>query len=158
MCWRKAREPEIAVKIPQTFVALLSGALFGSGLILSGMTNPANVLSFLDVAGAWNPALAIVMATAIAVASPVFYVIRRRGRNLAGETVSLDNRRPVDARLVIGSVLFGIGWGISGICPGPGLMIAAGGVPFAILFVGAMTVGMWFSRFWPDQSGREQEG
>ena len=129
------------MKIPQALVALLSGALFGTGLILSGMSNPANVL-----------------ATAIAVASPVFYVIRRRGRNLAGEEVSLANRRPVDAPLVIGSLLFGIGWGISGICPGPGLMIAAGGAPFAILFVGAMTIGMWLSRFWPDRSGREQEG
>lgn len=158
MCWPNDHEPEVVVKIPQALVALLSGALFGTGLILSGMTNPANVLAFLDVAGAWNPALAVVMATAIAVASPVFYLIRRRGRNLAGEAVSLANRRPVDAPLVIGSLLFGIGWGISGICPGPGLIIAASGVPFAILFVGAMTIGMWLSRFWPDRSGSEQEG
>lgn len=135
--------------IPPAVSAYVSGLLFGAGLMLSGMTDPANVLAFLDVAGQWNPALAVVMATAVAVAAPVFYGMRRRQRTLFGEPVALNNRRPIDRYLIGGSLLFGVGWGLSGICPGPGLMLAAGAEPSALVFVTAMTVGMWLGRFRP---------
>jgi hypothetical protein len=126
----------------RTVIALLAGLLFGSGLVLSGMTTPANIIAFLDIAGDWNPALAIVMASAIAVAAPAFLVMRRRQRTLLGEATSLDNRRPVDRSLVLGSAIFGAGWGLSGICPGPGLVIAASGSVSAVVFVIAVSAGM----------------
>lgn len=125
-----------------TVIALLAGLLFGTGLILSGMTTPANVLAFLDIAGAWNPALAIVMATAIMVAAPAFLLIRRRQRTLLGATTALTNRKPLDKTLLAGSAIFGVGWGLSGICPGPGLVIAASGSIGALVFVASMIIGM----------------
>lgn len=125
-----------------TLVAFLAGLLFGTGLLLSGMTTPANVLAFLDIAGAWNPALAIVMASAITVAAPAFYLVRRRRRTLLGAASALDNRRPVDRALLVGSAVFGVGWGLSGICPGPGLVIAASGSAGALVFVATMSAGM----------------
>lgn len=122
--------------------ALLAGLLFGTGLVVSGMTVPANVLAFLDVAGAWDPGLALVMASAIAVTAPAMILLKKRGRTLAGELCDIANRAPVDRPLVIGAVVFGIGWGLAGICPGPGLVIAAAGVPGGVLFVAAMAGGM----------------
>ncbi len=126
-------------------VAGLSGGLFGGGLILSGMTNPANVRAFLDIAGEWNPALALVMAAAIAVAMPAYAWIRRRGKAMSGETVCLPNRLPVDQPLIVGSILFGAGWGLLGVCPGPGMVAAASGDAGAMLFVCAMAAGMWLA-------------
>lgn len=125
-----------------TVIAFVSGLLFGTGLLLSGMTTPANVLAFLDIAGQWNPALAIVMASAIAVAAPAFHVVRKRQHTLLGASAPLSNRKPVDRALFIGSAVFGAGWGLSGICPGPGLVIAASGSAGALVFVIAMSVGM----------------
>lgn len=125
-----------------TVIALLAGLLFGTGLILSGMTTPANVLAFLDIAGHWSPALAIVMATAIAVATPAFWLVRRRQHTLLGATTALSNRKPVDKTLLAGSAIFGVGWGLSGICPGPGLVIAASGSAGALVFVASMGIGM----------------
>ncbi|MDI1302628.1 MAG: hypothetical protein PSX71_12040 [bacterium] len=125
-----------------TVIALLSGLLFGTGLILSGMTTPANVLAFLDVAGHWNPALAIVMGTAVAVAAPAFWLVRRRQHTLLGAATALSNRKPVDKTLLAGSAIFGAGWGLSGICPGPGLVIAASGSTGALVFVAGMGIGM----------------
>ena len=126
-----------------TFAAFLAGLLFGTGLLLSGMTTPANVLAFLDIAGAWNPALAIVMASAIAVAAPAFLLVRRRQHTLLGAATALTNTRPLDRPLLAGSAVFGVGWGLSGICPGPGLVIAASGSTGALVFVAAMSAGMW---------------
>lgn len=122
--------------------ALIAGLLFGSGLLLSGMTNPENILQFLDVTGDWSPALAVVMATAIVVAAPAFWWIRRRQFSLLDDPVNLDNKRPVDWPLVVGAAIFGIGWGLSGMCPGPSLMLAAGQRSFAAVFVVAMIAGM----------------
>lgn len=136
----------------RTLVALLAGLLFGSGLVLSGMTTPANIIAFLDIAGDWNPALAIVMASAIAVAAPAFLVVRRRRRTLLGEATVLDNRRPVDKALVVGSAVFGIGWGLSGICPGPGLVIAVSGSGGAVVFVIAVSIGMLAVAQWQRRS------
>lgn len=147
------------MKIPPALTALVSGLVFGYGLILSGMTDPARVLAFLDLAGQWNPALAVVMGCAIMVAAPVFLWMRRRRRTLDGTALALDNRRPVDGPLVAGSVVFGIGWGLSGICPGPGLMLATGGQAYALVFVGMMALGMWLGRFLPGQrASRPDEG
>lgn len=127
----------------QALVAFLAGLLFGTGLLLSGMTTPANVLAFLDIAGHWNPALAVVMGTAVAVALPAFLYVRRRQRTLLGAPAALSNRRPLDRRLLLGSAVFGAGWGLSGICPGPGLMIAASGSAGGLVFVATMSLGMW---------------
>lgn len=128
-----------------TFIALLAGLLFGSGLVLSGMTTPANILAFLDIAGAWNPALAIVMASAIAVAAPAFFYVRRQQHTVTGTPVNLSNRRPIDQALIIGSAIFGLGWGLSGICPGPGLVMAVSGSVGALVFVIAVSAGMWLA-------------
>lgn len=121
--------------------ALFAGVFFGGGLLLSGMTDPANVLGFLDYFGAWRPQLAIVMAAAVGVTTPAFLYVRRRGRSLRGEPVELPDRRRIDGPLVFGSALFGIGWGLSGICPGPGIVLLATGSGITFIFMGAVIVG-----------------
>jgi uncharacterized protein len=122
--------------------ALVAGLLFGAGLLVSGMTNPANVLGFLDVAGDWNPALALTMAGAIAVLAPVTHVAHRRRSACNAHDAPTPTRRRIDRALVVGSVLFGLGWGLSGICPGPGLILLTTLAPPAFAFIGAMLVGM----------------
>ncbi len=126
----------------RTVIAGLSGFVFGLGLLLSGMTNPARVLAFLDVAGNWNPSLAFVMGGAILVAAPAFALARRRRTTLLGEPITLPNRFGVDARLTGGAVLFGVGWGLTGICPGPAILLFTTLRPGALLFFVAMLVGM----------------
>lgn len=122
--------------------ALLSGAIFGLGLIVAGMANPAKVLAFLDVTGHWDPSLALVMVGAIAVAAPAFFWVRRRPCTLLGETVQLPPSRRIDRRLLAGSALFGIGWGMAGICPGPAWVLAGAGSLAGWQFVAAMLAGM----------------
>lgn len=124
------------------FTALLAGAVFGIGLILSGMANPAKVLGFLDLAGPWDPSLAFVMAGAILVGVVAFALARRRTVSWLGLQMRLPTATAVDRRLVGGSVLFGIGWGIAGFCPGPALVALGMGEPKALLFVVAMLAGM----------------
>lgn len=132
------------------FTSFLSGLLFGIGLIVSGMANPAKVLGFLDLAGRWDPSLALVMAGAIAVGVGAFLVAGRRARSLLGAQMQLPAARRIDARLVGGSLVFGIGWGIAGFCPGPGLVALGMGEAKAAAFVVAMLVGMlgfeWIER------------
>ena len=125
-----------------TFTSLLAGLVFGLGLIVSGMANPAKVLGFLDLAGAWDPSLAFVMGGAIAVASLAFAVARQRTLSMLGATMKLPTSRDIDRRLVIGSLLFGIGWGVAGFCPGPGLVALGMGEAKALVFVVAMLAGM----------------
>lgn len=120
-------------------VATLAGLLFGLGLILSGMVFPAKVQGFLDLAGAWDPSLALVMAAAIAVGLPIFALARRRGVACAGVPAQA---RGIDRRLVGGSLLFGIGWGLAGLCPGPALVVLGLGDPKAVGFIVAMLAGM----------------
>lgn len=127
----------------RVLIALAAGLLFGSGLLLSGMADPGRVLSFLDVAAGSSPLLALTMAAAIAVAAPAFWLARQRSRALDGTPVSPVNRAPIDARLVGGSVLFGIGWGLSGICPAPGVLLAAAGIPGAETFLIGLVVGIY---------------
>jgi uncharacterized protein len=123
-------------------VSLLAGLLFGIGLMVSGMANPAKVLGFLDLAGRWDPSLALVMAGAIAVASAAFVAARRRGRSLLGLPMRLPAETAVTPRLVLGSAAFGVGWGLAGLCPGPALVALGAGYPKAWGFVAAMVVGM----------------
>lgn len=131
-------------------IALVAGLLFGAGLIVSGMANPAKVLGFLDLFGQWDPSLAFVMAGAIAVGVIAFFVARRRGRSWLGTPIQLPSATGVTARLVLGSSVFGIGWGLAGFCPGPALVALGAGVPKAVGFVAAMLAGMavfsWLQR------------
>ncbi len=126
------------------FVALsfFTGLVFGLGLLVSGMANPAKVLGFLDLAGPWDPSLALVMAGAITVAAPAFFWARGRRVSVLGAPMQLPTATRLDRRLVLGSLLFGVGWGVAGFCPGPGLVALGMGVPQAFAFVLAMLVGM----------------
>lgn len=123
--------------------ALFAGMLFGGGLLWSGMTDPANVLGFLDVLGEWQPQLALVMAGAALTAAPAFFYMRRRQRALLGDTVTLPDRTRIDARLLLGAAVFGVGWGLAGICPGPGIVLLTTGHATAWLFVAAVCAGLW---------------
>ena len=122
--------------------SLLAGLVFGLGLIVSGMANPAKVIGFLDLAGAWDPSLALVMAGAIAVGVVAFAVARRRTVSFIGAEMQLTTPHRIDRRLVLGSVLFGVGWGVAGFCPGPGLVALGLGESKAVVFVAAMLAGM----------------
>lgn len=122
--------------------SLLAGLVFGLGLIVSGMANPAKVLGFLDLAGTWDPSLAFVMAGAIAVAMVGFLAARRRTLSILGAQMRVPSARRIDRRLVLGSLLFGVGWGVAGFCPGPGLVALGMGEPKALVFVAAMLAGM----------------
>lgn len=135
------------------FTSLLAGLMFGLGLIVSGMANPAKVLGFLDLAGSWDPSLAFVMAGAIAVGVVAFAVARRRTVSLLGGVMKLPTASHIDRRLIGGSVLFGVGWGIAGFCPGPGLVALGMGEVKALVFVGAMLVGMGLFE-WLERRGR----
>lgn len=124
-------------------IALLSGVIFGLGLIISEMVNPAKVIAFLDLAGAWNPSLGLVMAGAIAVALPAFYVAKRKQNSVCGMEMHLPNNKTIDTRLIVGSLTFGVGWGVAGFCPAPALVSAATGQWQAIVFSLAMIVGFY---------------
>jgi uncharacterized membrane protein YedE/YeeE len=122
--------------------SLLAGLIFGMGLVLSGMANPAKVLGFLDLAGAWDPSLILVMGGAISVGFFAFVLARRRTVSLIGADMKLPTARHIDRRLVLGSILFGVGWGVAGFCPGPALVALGMGQPKALVFVAAMLAGM----------------
>ncbi len=126
--------------------AAFAGLLLGAGLTLSGMVNPAIVLGFLDFAGVWNPALLLVMAGALAVSLPGYWLLQGR-KPLFAEKQFIPTRRDIDAPLVVGSTVFGLGWGLAGICPGPALTMFGINPLMAFIFVFAMTVGMMLSRF-----------
>ena len=122
--------------------AFLAGLLFGGGLILSGMSNPAKVLALLDVTGAWDPSLLFVMLGAILVAAVAFRFARTRVRPLFGSQIRVPGAGRIDAPLVLGSITFGVGWGLVGYCPGPALTALAVGGRSTLLFVAAMVAGM----------------
>ena len=126
--------------------SLVAGLLFGLGLALAGMTLPSKVLGFLDVTGDWDPSLALVMGGAIAVHATLQRLIRRRERPLFDARFHLPTRTDIDRRLVVGAALFGVGWGLVGLCPGPALVTAATGAPWALVFVVAMAAGMLLQR------------
>lgn len=122
--------------------AFAIGLIFGFGLIVSGMSNPVKVLGFLDLSGAWDPSLAFVMAGAIAIGAVAFALAGRRANTLLGTPLSLPVIGAIDGRLLAGSALFGIGWGLAGICPGPALTLLGAGVAEGVIFVAAMFAGM----------------
>jgi uncharacterized protein len=122
--------------------AFVAGLVFGLGLIVAGMVNPAKILGFLDVAGKWDPSLALVMAGAIAVGAVAFALARRRTISALGLPMQLPSARTLDTRLVGGSVVFGIGWGLAGFCPGPAIVALGAGYAKAAVFVVAMLLGM----------------
>lgn len=129
------------------FTAFLSGLLFGIGLILSRMADPAKVLNFLDFTGDWDPSLAFVMIGAIAVGLVGFYLARQRPSSLLDKPIQLPTATKIDKQLVIGSSLFGIGWGLAGICPGPALVTLSAGMAPALIFVISMLFGMMLYRW-----------
>jgi uncharacterized membrane protein YedE/YeeE len=123
-------------------VAFVAGLVFGLGLIVAGMTNPAKILGFLDIAGKWDPSLALVMAGAVAVGGVAFAFASRRTMSALGLPMQLPAGRTVDVRLIGGSLLFGIGWGLAGFCPGPAIVALGAGYVKSGVFVVAMLVGM----------------
>ena len=129
-------------EIMHFFSTLFAGLFFGSGLILSGMANPTKVQNFLDIFGTWDPSLAFVMSGAILVTAPGFWFVQKRSTPFFHDMFHLPTRNDIDARLVAGAAIFGIGWGLGGLCPGP----AVTSLPFAtsgvLVFVPAMLVGM----------------
>lgn len=126
----------------QTLFAFFIGLLFGLGLLLSGMTDPGKIQGFLDLAGTWDPSLAFVMAGAIAVGVFAFALARRRTLSVLGGAMQLPTATAIDRRLVLGSLVFGVGWGLAGFCPGPGLVSMASGEVKGLVFVLALLVGM----------------
>ena len=126
----------------QALAALAAGLVFGLGLTVSQMANPAKVLGFLDLAGPWDPSLAFVMLGAIAVGAIGFALAGKRTATLLKTPMHLPTRRDIDRRLVVGSLLFGVGWGLAGFCPGPALVAVGAGAVKAMVFVVAMLVGM----------------
>jgi uncharacterized membrane protein YedE/YeeE len=127
-------------------VAFACGVTFALGLGIGGMTQPARVIAFLDVAGDWDPRLAFVMFGAIAVYAPAYRLALRRGHPVLAPAFHLPTLRNIDGPLVVGAMLFGIGWGLAGLCPGPAITSLASGEPAALLFVSAMLVGIALSR------------
>ena len=126
----------------RTLVAFVAGLVFGLGLLLSGMADPAKVLGFLDLAGAWDPSLMFVMGGAIGVGAVAFAAARRRTRSLLGEAMQWPTKTGIDRRLVAGALLFGAGWGLAGFCPGPAIVALGLGQAKAVVFVAAMLAGM----------------
>lgn len=147
--------------IQRLFWALLSGSLFAVGLVLGGMTQPAKVMGFLDIgglargvsssaqAGYWDPSLAFVMGGALLVSLLAFWLTPQRAKPLADEKFHLPTRNDIDRRLLVGSALFGIGWGLVGYCPGPALASILSGGSDALFFVGAMVIGMGAAKRFP---------
>jgi uncharacterized membrane protein YedE/YeeE len=121
---------------------LVFGLIFGVGLIVSGMTNPAKILNFLDLTGTWDPSLAFVMVGAIAVTAPGYWFVHRRAAPLLEPVFSDPPRTPIDARLITGAAIFGVGWGLGGLCPGPAITSLALAAPGILVFVPAMLAGV----------------
>lgn len=125
-----------------TLSSFIVGLIFGVGLILAGMTDPSKVIGFLDVAGLWDPSLAFVMGGAIAVGIVAFRFANKRSTAFFGGAMRLPSSNDISSRLVLGSLLFGAGWGMAGFCPGPALTTLGTGHPKAVIFVVAMIAGM----------------
>ena len=139
-------------------IAAFAGALFGAGLLISGMTDPAKVIGFLDLAGAWDPSLAFVMGAALCITVPSFQLLGKSEKPLLEARFFRPTRTDLDVRLLAGATLFGVGWGIAGFCPGPALTalpIAANGT---LIFVPFMLGGMWIARHSPDLTSKTKKG
>jgi len=138
----------------KSLVMLISGLTFGTGLIFSGMANPAKVQNFLDFFGTWDPSLSFVMGGAIAVTMPGFWLITRRAKPFFNDVFHLPTRTDCDVRLVSGAAIFGVGWGISGFCPGPAVTAVPMAAQGTIVFIVAMLIGMAAAKYfiiWRDR-------
>ena len=133
-------------------VNLLLGLLFGVGLVVSGMSDPAKVLNFLDFFGNWDPSLAFVMGGAVLVAAVGYRLVTQRQRPVLAESFSLPTRKDIDSRLVVGAAIFGIGWGLGGFCPGPALTSLGLGSSGVLVFLPFMFAGLWLARLLPTVS------
>jgi hypothetical protein len=142
MCWEHESMKNHISNTAALMFSLLSGLIFGIGLILAGMANPAKVLAFLDIAGLWDPSLGLVMAGAIGVGLIAFAIAKKRNLSYLGFSIQLPTNRVIDKRLVLGSLAFGIGWGLVGICPAPAFVLLGVGSSQGIIFVIAMIIGM----------------
>jgi uncharacterized membrane protein YedE/YeeE len=134
--------------ISSLVVAAITGALFGAGLLISGMTQPARVIGFLDVTRGWDPSLAFVMAGAVGVYALAWRGVRSRRGPWFDGSFHLPARSRIDRPLIVGAALFGVGWGLAGVCPGPGIVSAAAGSSSAVVFVLAMLAGMLAQHRW----------
>lgn len=126
----------------QIMIAFVTGLIFGLGLILSGMTNPAKIIGFLDIFGDWDPALALVMIGALIVSATSFQLIKKNKKTYFGQQLNLPANNKIDHKLIIGSLIFGIGWGLAGYCPGPALVSVMHGGYQPVIFVLSMLAGM----------------
>lgn len=133
----------------QTLVSLISGILFGVGLAISGMIDPTRVRAFLDIGGAWDPTLAFVMGGALIPMVSTWAIVRRRSRPIVADTFHLPATTPIDARLIAGAALFGIGWGLAGLCPGPAIAALAVAPVQALVFCAGLAAGFTFFRLVP---------
>ena len=143
------------------FSAFASGLIFGLGLIISQMVNPAKVLAFLDIFGDWDPTLAVVMGAAVAASALGHFVAKRRGVPVFASRLEIPMRRDLEPRLLAGAAIFGVGWGLVGFCPGPALTALPLGLWQVFVFVASMLAGMALFRFvqadWPRTFGREAQ-
>lgn len=133
----------VTMALAMPLAGLVAGLVFGVGLVVSGMANPAKVLAFLDLAGSWDPSLAFVMGGAVVVGFIGFRLVWRRRAPLLGAGFDLPTASAIDRRLLAGAALFGIGWGIGGFCPGPAITALSLAAPGTLVFVPAMAVGLW---------------
>ena len=132
-----------SLKINRIVVGAIAGIIFGSGMIISEMVNPHKVIAFLDIFGQWDPSLAFVMIGALVVFAPCYYLlIKKRKTAINGDAIAPKNSNKIDAKLTVGAIVFGIGWGLAGFCPGPAIINLGGGNYAAFVFVAAMILGM----------------
>jgi uncharacterized membrane protein YedE/YeeE len=148
----------VEAPVVKHLVAFVSGILFAAGVCLSGMVRPSKVLGFLDVRGDWDPSLALVMGSALAIHAIAWAVVRRMRGPLLGGSFPGPAGRTIDARLVAGAALFGVGWGLSGFCPGPALVSVISGAPAALVFVASMGAAMVAHQWLDQRAGRRDEG
>ncbi|WP_272668525.1 DUF6691 family protein [Providencia sp. PROV145] len=128
-------------------IALISGILFGLGLVIAGMGNPAKILAFLDITGTWDPSLLITMAVGMVISGIAFLGAKKRSVSVLNCPLQIPTNQTIDKKLVTGSVLFGVGWGLAGICPGPALLLTGMGLTQGIIFTLAMVAGMAIFQF-----------
>ena len=154
MCWARELLKETAT-MKHRISEFVIGLIFGIGLIVSGMTDPGKIIGFLDLFGAWDPSLALVMGGAVLVSVFAFALAKRRTRTFLGNALHLPVSRDIDRPLLVGSLLFGAGWGLAGFCPGPAIVSVGSGQPKALVFVLAMLAGMWLFE-WLGQGPRRR--
>lgn len=141
-----------SMNLKVTLAGFLAGLLFGVGLLVSGMANPAKVLNFLDVFGEWDPSLALVMGGAVAVTIVGFPMVRKRKEPFLLPSFSLPDRKDIDQPLIIGALLFGVGWGLGGYCPGPAWTSLSSFHSSSLVFIASMLLGMWLALWWKSRN------